>query len=176
MDGWSVVVVEGIDRYFSLMTFRWCTLWVFLWRGTGGVLTAVFDSRKVQMFGTLYTWKKKLFSVRIIDKNLPASLTFTLSSLYPGTETDICKHMLICLASYTFLCWTLRLLGPQLAPESPCMLYTWLMLLQISLRKHLTCRADHPRLLLTAKYQLAGGPLRYAVGNKSWTLIFCSSL
>lgn len=175
MDGWSVVVVEGIDRYFSLMTFRWCTVCVFLWRRTGGLLTALLDSRKVQMFGTLYMWKT-LFSVRIIDKNLSACLTFTLSSLYPDTEADICKHMLICLASYTFLCWTPKLLGPQLDPESSYMLYTWLILLQISLRKHLTCRADHPRLLLTAKYQLAGGPLRYAVGNKSWTLIFCSSL
>lgn len=102
MDGWSVVLVEGIDRYFSLMTFRWCTVCVFLWRRTGGVLTAVLE-RKVQMFGTFYMWKK-LFSVRIIDINLPACLTFTLSSLYPGTETDICKHTLICLASYTFLC------------------------------------------------------------------------
>lgn len=90
----------------------------------------------------------------------------------PAFILDIYKHVLNCLASSTFLCCDPK----HRHSRSPYMLYTWLIFLQVSLRKHLKCRVDHPCLPLTAKYQLEGGPGRYAVGNKSWTLIFCSSL
>lgn len=69
------------------------------------------------MFATLYLWEN-LFSVRISEKNFP-SVLHSPFQVCPGTEAYACEHVLICLASYTFLCCTPKHQGPQLAPESP---------------------------------------------------------
>lgn len=54
MDGW-MVVVEGIDRYFSMMTFRWCCC--------GGELeTAAL--KETQESVALYTWENYEFSIK----------------------------------------------------------------------------------------------------------------
>lgn len=60
------------------------------------------------MFGTFQNWRS---SLRISDAPFQPAC--------PPTPTYTCKHMLICLAGCSSLCGTPKLLGPQLAPESP---------------------------------------------------------
>lgn len=72
------------------------------------------DLRNVQMFGSF----EKPIKWWILSKRTFLPALFTLHF------TDICKHMLNCLVSSTFLCGSPELRHPQLAPESPYMLYT----------------------------------------------------